>query len=134
MARFFFFDAERGQNFNLGQQEIVEGISRILGLWSYDKLETDLRNLIQNKIQRVFNASGEYEAAQKLADISGQIVTTEKKLIALKDELKSAELELSENQTELDEVEEQLKSIGAVDPQELNRAQTSSNRVGGNQG
>ncbi len=125
LARFFFFDAERGQNFNLGQQEIVEGISRILGLWSYDELETDLRNLIQNKIPRVFNASGEYEAAQKLADISGQIVTTEKKLIALKDELKSAELELSENQTELDEVEEQLKSIGAVDPQELNRAQTA---------
>ena len=125
LARFFFFDAERGQNFNLGQQEIVEGISRILGLWSYDELETDLRKLIQNKIPRVFNSSGEYEAAQKLADISGQIVTTEKKLIALKDELKSAELELSENQTELDEVEEQLKSIGAVDPQELNRAQTS---------
>lgn len=125
LARFFFFDAERGQNFNLGQQEIVEGISRILGLWSYDELETDLRNLIQNKIPRVFNSSGEYEAAQKLADISGQIVTTEKTLVALKDELKSAELELSENQTELDEVEEQLKSIGAVDPQELNRAQTA---------
>ena len=125
LARFFFFDAERGQNFNLGQQEIVEGISRILGLWSYDELETDLRNLIQNKIPRVFNASGEYEAAQKLADISGQIVTTEKTLVALKDELKSTELELSENQTELDEVEEQLKSIGAVDPQELNRAQTA---------
>jgi len=57
LARFFFFDAERGQNFSLGQQDIVEGISRILGLWSYGELETDLRQLIQNKIPRVFNAS-----------------------------------------------------------------------------
>ena len=125
LARFFFFDAERGQNFNLGQEEIVEGISRILGLWSYDELETDLRNLIQNKIPRIFNASGEYEAAQKLADISGRIVTTEKKLIALKDELKSVELEMSESQTELDEVEDQLKSIGAVDPEELEKVQAT---------
>ena len=129
LARFFFFDAERGQNFNLGQQEIVEGISRILGLWSYDELETDLRNLIQNKIPRVFNSSGEYEAEQKLADIAGRIVTTEKKLIALKSELQSTELEMSESQAELDEVEEQLKSIGAVDPQELNQARTTKEEL-----
>ena len=125
LARFFFFDAERGQNFNLGQEEIVEGISRILGLWSYDALENDLRGLIQNKIPRVFNASGEYEAAQKLADISGQVVTTEKKLSALRDDLKSIELEMSESRTELDEVEEHLKSIGAVDPEELEKAQAT---------
>ena len=125
LARFFFFDAERGQNFHLGQQDIIDGISRILGLWSYGELETDLRHLIQNKIPRVFNASGEYEAAQKLAEISGRIVTTEKKLTALGDELESVELELSESQTELDEVEDQLKSIGAVDPEELDKAQTT---------
>lgn len=69
LARFFFFDAERGQNFNLGQQDIVEGISRILGLWSYGELETDLRQLIQNKIPRVFNASEGHEAAKKLAEL-----------------------------------------------------------------
>ena len=56
LARFFFFDAERGQNFSLSEKAIVEGISRILGLWSYGELETDLRQLIQNKIPRVFNA------------------------------------------------------------------------------
>ena len=130
LARFFFFDAERGQNFNLGQEEIVEGISRILGLWSYDALENDLRGLIQNKIPRVFNASGEYGAAQKLADISGQVVTTEKKLSVLRDDLKSLKLEMSESQTELDEVEEQLRSIGAVDPEELEKVQATRTELG----
>jgi hypothetical protein len=32
LARFFFFDAERSQGINLGQQDSVEGVSRILGL------------------------------------------------------------------------------------------------------
>lgn len=123
LARFFFFDAERGQNFSLGQQDIVEGISRILGLWSYGELETDLRQLIQNKIPRVFNASEGHEAAKKLAELSGKVVTAERQLTALRGELSSVELELHEAQTELAEVEERLKSLGAVDPAELNRAQ-----------
>ena len=123
LARFFFFDAERGQNFSLGQQEIVDGISRILGLWSYDELETDLRSLIQNKIPRVFNASGEHEAPNKLAEVSGRIVTVKGQLTAQQAELKNVELQLRENQAELGEVEEELKSLGAVDPEELDRAQ-----------
>jgi DNA sulfur modification protein DndD len=123
LARFFFFDAERGQNFNLGQQDIVEGISRILGLWSYGELETDLRQLIQNKIPRVFNASEGHEAAKKLAELSGKIVTAEGQLTALRDELISLSLELHETQVELADVEERLKSLGAVDPNELQRVQ-----------
>jgi DNA sulfur modification protein DndD len=47
LARFFFFDAERSQGINLGQQDSVEGVSRILGLWTYGELENDLRQLIQ---------------------------------------------------------------------------------------
>ncbi len=125
LARFFFFDAERGQNFSLGEQDIVEGISRILGLWSYGELETDLRQLIQNKIPRVFNASEGHEAAKKLAELSGRIVTAEGQLTALRDELNSVNLELHEAQAELAEVEERLKSLGAVDPTELQRAQDS---------
>jgi len=123
LARFFFFDAERGQNFSLGQQDIVEGISRILGLWSYGELETDLRQLIQNKIPRVFNASEGHEAAKKLAELSGRIVTAEGQLTALREELSSVNLELHEAQSELAEVEERLKSLGAVDPEELQQAQ-----------
>lgn len=123
LARFFFFDAERGQNFSLGQQDIVEGISRILGLWSYGELETDLRQLIQNKIPRVFNASEGHEAAKKLAELSGRIVTAEGQLTALREESSSVNLELHEAQSELAEVEERLKSLGAVDPEELQQAQ-----------
>jgi DNA sulfur modification protein DndD len=123
LARFFFFDAERGQNFSLGQQEIVEGISRILGLWSYGELETDLRQLIQSKIPRVFNSSEGHEAARKLAELTGQIVTAERQLINFRDELSSVDLELREAQDELADVEERLKSLGAVDPAQLQRAQ-----------
>lgn len=123
LARFFFFDAERGQNFSLSQQEIVEGISRILGLWTYSELETDLRQLIQQKIPRVFNSSEGHEAAKKLAELTGQIVTAERQLISCRDELSSLDVELREAQNELAEVEERLKSLGAVDPAQLQRAQ-----------
>ncbi|MEY2495018.1 MAG: sulfur modification protein DndD [Verrucomicrobiota bacterium] len=125
LARFFFFDAERGQNFNLGQQDIVEGISRILGLYAYGELESDLRNLINSKIPRVFNASEGHEAAKKLAELTGRIVTAEGQLTALRDELVTVDLELNEAQTELNDVEERLKSLGAVDPAELQQAQDS---------
>lgn len=123
LARFFFFDAERGQNFNLGQQDIVEGISRILGLWSYRELETDLRQLIQTKIPRVFNSLEGHEAARKLAEITGQIVTAEQQLINFHEESSSVDLKLHEAKEELADVEERLKSLGAVDPDELRRAQ-----------
>jgi DNA sulfur modification protein DndD len=129
LARFFFFDAERGQNFSLGQQDIVEGISRILGLWTYGELETDLRQLIQNKIPRVFNASEGHEAAKKLAELNGRIVTAEGELNALHEELSSVDLELHESQAELAEVEERLKSLGAVDPEELQRAQDTRSKL-----
>lgn len=129
LARFFFFDAERGQNFNLGQQEIVEGISRILGLWSYGELESDLRQLTKNKIPRAFNSSEGHEAAKRLAEISGQIVTAEQQLINLREELGSVDVELREAQDELAEVEERLKSLGAVDPKRLQQAQEERTRL-----
>jgi DNA sulfur modification protein DndD len=129
LARFFFFDAERGQNFSLGQQDIIEGISRILGLWSYGELENDLRSLINSKIPRVFNASEGHEAAKKLADLTGKVVTAEGRLTALHEEIKSNDLELREVQEELSEVEDRLKSLGAVDPAELQEAQESKSKL-----
>lgn len=129
LARFFFFDAERGQNFNLGQQEIVEGISRILGLWSYTELENDLRGLISSKIPRVFNAAEGHEAAKRLADLNGRVVTAEGRLAALREELKANELKLREAREELAEVEDRLKSLGAVDPRELQEAQDARARL-----
>lgn len=123
LARFFFFDAERGQNFSLSQNEIVDGITRILGLWSYEELETDLRNLIQQKIPRVYNSKEAHEGARRLAELAGAILTREKELAALHEELKSLAIELHESQAELVETEERLRSLGAVDPAELDRAQ-----------
>ena len=46
LARFFFFDAERSQNLQLNQEDIIQGISKVLGLWNYEELETDLNHLI----------------------------------------------------------------------------------------
>lgn len=123
LARFFFFDAERGQNFSLGQQEIVEGISRILGLWSYGELEDDLRSLSQTRILREIKESGGHEAAKKLAELSGRIVTASGELTALHEEFSSVNVQLTETQSELAEVEERLTSLGAVDPEELQRTQ-----------
>lgn len=123
LARFFFFDAERSQSINLGQEDIVEGISRILGLWTYRELEIDLRNLIQNKIRKVFSPStAAHEVADKLADINGKITSVEGHLKARKKEQRAVDLELNEIAAELVETEDELKSIGAVDPEELTKA------------
>jgi chromosome segregation ATPase len=79
--------------------------------------------LINQKIPRTFNASEGHEAAKKLAELTGRIVTVEGQLIALREELVTVDLELNEAQTELSDVEERLKSLGAVDPVELQQAQ-----------
>src|SRR5580765_2479250 len=125
LARFFFFDAERGLNFNFGQQEIVEGVTRILGLWSYAELEKDLRYLIQKKIPPAFHPSEAHEAARKLADVSGRIVTAEGQLTALRDESTRVKAEANEARADLAQVEQRLSSLGVIDPAELLRAQKS---------
>lgn len=123
LARFFFFDAERGLNFSFGQQEIVEGVTRILGLWSYAGLETDLRHLIYQKIPRTFCASEAHEAARKLADLSGRIVTANGQLSALHDESNRVNAEANEAKADLARIEQRLSSLGVIDPAELQRKQ-----------
>lgn len=123
LARFFFFDAERSQSINLGQQDIVEGVSRILGLWTYSELETDLRQLINSKIPRVFNASGGPDPETTLAELNGQVITAEGILKARRKEHDVLERDLHEVEVELLEVEDDLKTLGAVDPDELLKAQ-----------
>ena len=129
LARFFFFDAERGQNFNLGQQEIVEGISRILGLWSYNELETDLRSLIQNKIPKAFNSIEGQAAAVRLAEVTGQIVTAQGQLSNIEDRLNETSLRLHDSEEELADVEDRLKGLGAVDPAEVQRARDEREKL-----
>ena len=127
LARFFFFDAERSQTINLGQQDIVEGVSRILGLWTYGELENDLRQLIQSKIPRVFNSSSGPDPATKLADLSADVLRVEGHLRARRKEQDSLERDLQEAEAELLEIEDDLKTLGAVDPEELQRAQDRRN-------
>lgn len=129
LARFFFFDAERSQSINLGQQDIVEGVSRILGLWTYGELENDLRQLIQQKIPRVFNSTSGSDPATRLADLSADVLRVEGHLKARRKEHDSLERDLHETEAELLEVEDDLKTLGAVDPEELQRAQDRRNEL-----
>ena len=123
LARFFFFDAERSQSINLGQQDIVEGVSRILGLWTYSELETDLRQLINSKIPRVFSTAGGPDPETTLAELNGKVITIEGVLKARRKEHEILERDLHEIEVELLEVEDDLKTLGAVDPEELEKAQ-----------
>lgn len=123
LARFFFFDAERSQSINLGQQDIVEGVSRILGLWTYGELENDLRQLVQQKIPRAYNSTSGGDPATKLADLSAEVLRLEGHLRVRRKEMEGLERDSRENEAELSEVEDDLKTLGAVDPEELQRAQ-----------
>ncbi len=131
LARFFFFDAERSQGINLSQQDIVEGVSRILGYHTYAELETDLRQLISAKIPRVYNASGGPNPETLLAELSGKVVTVEGTLKAIRREQESLERDLHEADTEILEVEDNLKTLGVVDPEEMNKAQERHNELAG---
>jgi DNA sulfur modification protein DndD len=124
LARFFFFDAERSQSINLGQQDIIEGVSRILGLWTYGELETDLRRLVQQKIPRAFNFTGAgTDPETRLADLAADVIRVEGHLRARKKERESLDRDLHEVEAELLEVEDELRTLGAVDPEELSRSQ-----------
>jgi DNA sulfur modification protein DndD len=129
LARFFFFDAERSQTINLGQQDIIEGVSRILGLWTYGELENDLRRLVQSKIPRVYNAGSGPDPATRLADLSAEVLRVEGHLKARRKEEDSLQRDIQENEAELLEVEDDLKTLGAVDPEELQRAQDRRNEL-----
>lgn len=122
LASFFFFDAERSQNVDLSQRDIVDGISRVLGLQSYIELENDLRTLYNQKIPKVFNSnSGESE--RRLMDITAEIQKTDGYIASFSQEEAIARTELEDVVAGLSNVEDQLKTIGAVDPQELERIQ-----------
>ena len=107
----------------MGQQDIVEGVSRIIGLWSYTELENDLRQLINSKIPRVFNTVGGPDPETTLAELNGKVITAEGILKARRREHDTLDRDLREVEVELLEVEDDLKTLGAVDPDELQKAQ-----------
>jgi energy-coupling factor transporter ATP-binding protein EcfA2 len=117
LARFFFFDAERGQSMQLNQQEIVEGISRVLGLWTYGELEGDLRGLVTNKIPKLFGAGS--EAEKKLNALNAEIQRVEQDVKALRAEKDELEIQISDIEASMRQIDDDLKTIGAIDPVEL---------------
>lgn len=125
LARFFFFDAEKSQNFQLGEEDIVRGISRILGLWAYEELEERLRTLIQNAAGEL-NDPAAASATAKLAEVNGRIVEITGKLQELDERRQALSIQLKEDEATLADREDQLKTIGAVDPVKL--ADTNAKR------
>ena len=122
LARFFFFDAEKSQNVNLGETDIVQAISRILGLWAYERLEDELRSIFQNT-NRQLNAEGGSEASEKVEEIGGLIKAVVGKLKG-NDQRRASQMEKQqEAESQLADIEDQLKTIGAVDPKKLERDQ-----------
>jgi DNA sulfur modification protein DndD len=123
LARFFFFDAEKSQNFKLGDEDIVKGISRILGLWAYEDLEERLRNVVQNASSEL-NDPATATASAKLSETSGEIVQTEGQLKNLEERRSLLEIEVKEDEATLADCEDELKTIGAVDPVKLANTNT----------
>lgn len=123
LARFFFFDAEKSQNFQLGEPDIVKGISRILGLWSYEALEEDLRTLVRNTNSQL-SATGASNASVKLGEVSGRVIATKGQIKGVEEERQRLVLQRQEAESSLLDVEDQLKTIGAVDPTKLTENQS----------
>lgn len=127
LARFFFFDAERGQSIQLGEREITDGISRVLGLFSYSELEEDLRYLSTNRIPRMFGTGT--EAERKLNEIQIEIIRCQKALTVSVSEQDDLRRDLRDTESTLLSVEDELKSLGAIDPAEIDRAQARREEV-----
>jgi len=126
LARFFFFDAERGQSIQLAEGEITEGISRVLGLHSYKELEEDLRKLTQ-KIQNDIRSGGESE--RKLNESQADITKNIREIEISNSEIEDLKKEILAIQSKRTEIEEQLTSIGAVNPEDLEKAQIQKDEV-----
>ena len=118
LARFFFFDAEKSQNFQLGEPDIVKGISRILGLWSYEALEEDLRTLVKNTNSQL-SATGASNASVKLGEVSGRVIAIKGQIKGVEEERQRLVLQKQEAESSLLDIEDQLKTLGAVDPVKL---------------
>jgi len=129
LARFFFFDAERSQGVHLGDKDIVDGVSRILGLWTYGELEDDLRSLAQNKIPRAFNSNSLHAEETKLVDLTSEVSKLQGHHKAIRNELKDVERQVRDKEGELAEAEEELRALGALDPAEVERAKQRRDEI-----
>ena len=119
LAKFFFFDAEKGQNLQLGDEDIVKGISRILGLWAFEELEDRLRELAQ-KIQKDHKVSdAESGPEQRLAIVNGKMLELQGVISGLTNQIQFLTDGLADSKSRLRDVEDELRTIGAIDPEKL---------------
>lgn len=123
LARFFFFDAEKSQNFQLGEGDIVKAVSRILGLWSYESLEDDLRTLVRNTNSQL-SSTGASNASVELGRVSGEVLRLRGEIKGLEEERQRLSLQKQDDEAALIDVEDQLKTVGAVDPVKLGENKT----------
>jgi len=86
-------------------------------------LEEDLRRLIQQKIPRVFKLTGGQDPEIRLVDLTAEVIRVDGHLKARRKECETRKRDFHELEAELLEVEDDLKTLGAVDPEELQRAQ-----------
>ncbi len=128
LARFFFFDAEREQNENLSEKGIVEGISRILGLWNYTELENYLRSLITSKIPKKYRPGSSHLEHRKLSEIIAEIEKIQGGIKALDSEKEDKELEWKRLNSEISEIDEELKFTGA-DPVEIQKEKDKRKKI-----
>ena len=127
LARFFFFDAERSQSINLNNIDMIEGISRVLGHWTYAELEKHLQSLIATAIPNRFGKGG--EAEHKLASLNADIQKCEGDLRAYRNEKEELILEISNIVSEIQNVEDELKTVGTVDPNEIEKARRRQEEI-----
>lgn len=120
LARFFFFDAERGQSLNLSEKDIVEGINRILGLWNYTELKNYL-DKIPIKIRREYQSNSSSRENRKLSEIIAESGKIEGDIKDLDSEKEDKGLQRERLDSEISEIDEKLKSTGAVDPEEIQK-------------
>jgi|GEM_PF-580269 len=128
LARFFFFDAEKSQNVQLGESDIVKGISRILGLWAYEQLEERLRDIFQTT-NRDMASTGANAAAEKHGEVLGQIEALSGRLKSNDQQRESLLERRQEAEAQLADIEDQLKTLGAVDPTKLQNDQLRRDEV-----
>lgn len=119
LARFFFFDAERGQNIQLSDSDITEGVSRVLGLFSYEELEDRLRKLSAELRSKNNIPKLETELSPIRTKI-GENRANIKIFISSLEDKKSSQID---SEDELLLIENELQSLGAIDPKKMREIQ-----------
>ncbi len=129
LARFFFFDAEGSQNLSLTEKDVIEGIARILGLWTFKELEEHLRSLIKIKVPKDFGSNLLGKETRTLSDINAKIQKIEEEIESYKSEKQEKETELADLELAIVDVEEKLKATGTVEPKEIEKEEENRDRI-----